>query len=382
MKTAYMLFKKPLRKMFCSFLFLVLSFSAQAQDTTISRQTVFSNPVFIILLSVIVLLLIVILVLKNIVVAAAQFKVEQDNKISHKTTTGSKLLLVLVVCCIFSQSYFAQNLNPIHNQSTNYFGLDAFTFYLMLSIIGIEILIAYILYNMSMQLLGEQDRKLGVLKANTLVKQTTFFEKINASVDLDAESEITFNHDYDGIKELDNALPPWWKYGFYLSIIFAVIYMVHYHVMYTGKLQVAEYKEQNIQAKLAIEEYRKHAVQFIDENNAKPLTDKISLESGNTIFIQHCAACHGRVGEGGLGPNLTDDYWLHGGRFKDIFKTIKYGWPEKGMKAWQQDLSAKEINEVVSYLISIHGTHPPKSKEKEGDLYIMPNTKDSILYKN
>jgi cytochrome c oxidase cbb3-type subunit 3 len=106
--------------------------------------------------------------------------------------------------------------------------------------------------------------------------------------------------------------------------------------------------------------------------------DEGSLASGKTIFMDNCAACHGRAGEGGVGPNLTDDYWLHQGGIKDIFKTIKYGWPEKGMKSWQQDLGAKQIHEISSYIKSLHGTNPANAKEKQGELYKETIGNDSI----
>jgi cytochrome c oxidase cbb3-type subunit 3 len=126
-----------------------------------------------------------------------------------------------------------------------------------------------------------------------------------------------------------------------------------------------------------MEEYRKKAANLIDENNATLLTDGESLASGKSIFMDNCSACHGRAGEGGVGPNLTDAYWLHKGGIKDVFKTIKYGWPEKGMKSWQQDLGAKQIHEVASYIKSLYGTNPPNAKEKQGDLYSDEKLNDS-----
>ncbi|HSC37770.1 MAG TPA: c-type cytochrome, partial [Chitinophagaceae bacterium] len=93
------------------------------------------------------------------------------------------------------------------------------------------------------------------------------------------------------------------------------------------------------------------------------------LEGGKTVFLQNCSPCHGKSGEGVVGPNLTDDYWLHGGGVKDIFKTIKYGWPEKGMKSWKDDLSPTQIAQLSSFIKSLRGTHPPNGKEQQGELY-------------
>jgi cytochrome c oxidase cbb3-type subunit 3 len=209
------------------------------------------------------------------------------------------------------------------------------------------------------------------------VKQPSIIEKLNASVAVEKEEDIMLDHNYDGIRELDNNLPPWWKYGFYITIVWAVIYMIHFHVSNTGKLQLAEYEDQLAIAKAQVEEYRKKAANLVDENNAVLLTDQASLAAGQSVFMDNCAACHGRAGEGGVGPNLTDDYWLHSGSIGAVFKTIKYGYPEKGMKAWQQDLGAKQIHEVSSFIMSLRGTNPANAKEKQGELYINSAVVDS-----
>ena len=93
--------------------------------------------------------------------------------------------------------------------------------------------------------------------------------------------------------------------------------------------------------------------------------------------MDNCAACHGSAGEGGVGPNLIDDYWVHSGGIKEIFKTIKYGWPEKGMKSWQQDLGAKQIHEVACFIKSLHGSNPPNQKDKQGEFYKEKTVNDS-----
>src|SRR5690606_25602191 len=146
------------------------------------------------------------------------------------------------------------------------------------------------------------------------------------------EQTIMLDHDYDGIRELDNVLPPWWKYGFYVTILVAVIYMVVYHVTDSLPLQKAEYEASLKKAEADVAEYMKNASSNVDETSVKMLTDATDLEAGKEIHSMSCVACHGRFGEGGVGPNLTDDYWMHKGGIADIFKSIKYGWPDKGMK--------------------------------------------------
>ena len=113
----------------------------------------------------------------------------------------------------------------------------------------------------------------------------------------------------------------------------------------------------------------KKSANKVDENTVVYLTDATSLGEGKKIFTTICAACHLADGGGSVGPNLTDDYWLHGGGIKDIFKTIKYGWPEKGMKSWKDDYTPVQIAQLASYVKSLHGTKPGKPKEPQGVLY-------------
>jgi cytochrome c oxidase cbb3-type subunit 3 len=251
------------------------------------------------------------------------------------------------------------------------------TFFSLLTIICFELFVAWRLYVVAMQQLGVAERR--KLAAQTKKKEKfirpSLIDKMNASVAIENEEDIMMDHDYDGIKELDNNLPPWWIYGFYFTIIFAVVYLFHFHVTHTGKLQLAEYNEQIEQGKRDVEAYRKKAANLVDENNATVLTDGGSLSAGKATFSTNCAACHGEKGEGGVGPNLTDDYWIHQGDIKDIFKTIKYGYAEKGMKSWEQDLGARQIHEVASYIKSLRGTNPANAKEKEGELYVEKGAK-------
>jgi cytochrome c oxidase cbb3-type subunit III len=179
-----------------------------------------------------------------------------------------------------------------------------------------------------------------------------------------AKDVIHSTHDFDGIQEYDNDLPPWWKYMFYVTIVFAVGYMLHYHVFRTGMLQEEEYEMEMQQAALI-------ASQNVEDPNAvtnfEVLTDAGALESGKSLYIQNCAACHGQNGEGTVGPNLTDEYWIHGGDVNDIYRTIKFGVPSKGMVPWQGKLTKDQMLEVSSYIISLKGTNPPNAKEAQGE---------------
>ena len=346
------------------------SATAQQNDQAVEPTSVFSNPMFIALLSIAIILLLIIIVFADMVKAGISYQADKEKK---KTFCGKVIKMVIVLVVFGAGTLSAQpGEGTVLPGSTSYwFGLDGFTFYMMLSVIGIELLVVWGLYSVSMQLFEVKERaeqkKEKAQKAG--VKTPSLIEKINASVSIEQEAAIMLDHNYDGIQELDNDLPPWWKYGFYLTIVFSIIYLVHFHVINTGKLQLGEYEDQLATAKVNLEAYKKKAANLVDESNVMFLNDAASLGSGKLIYMDNCAACHGRAGEGGVGPNLTDDYWLHMGGIKDIFKTIKYGWPEKGMKAWQQDLGAKQINEVASYVKSLYGSKPANAKEQQGELY-------------
>lgn len=178
---------------------------------------------------------------------------------------------------------------------------------------------------------------------------------------------ILMDHDYDGIQELDNHLPPWWKYLFYLTVVFGVVYVLVYHVFGTMPLQEKEYQ-------LAMEEAAREAemrlanveIADIDESNVEFVSDDAALTEGATLFNRHCVVCHGGAGEGGIGPNLTDPFWIHGGEVSEIFTVIKYGVQEKGMIPWQTTLNPEQMQNVTSYIITLEGTNPPNAKAPEG----------------
>jgi cytochrome c oxidase cbb3-type subunit 3 len=194
-----------------------------------------------------------------------------------------------------------------------------------------------------------------------------WFDSINNSVAIEQEKDVMLDHDYDGIRELDNQLPPWWKWGFVLTIIWAFIYISYFHVFHAAPLSAGEYENEMADAKIAKDAYMKTAKNNVDENTIK--FDPSYVADGQKIFSENCVACHGAKGEGGVGPNLTDNYWLHGGKINDIFKTVKYGWPANGMKSWQTDLSAMQIAQVVCYVKSLKGSNPPNPKAPQGDPY-------------
>lgn len=183
---------------------------------------------------------------------------------------------------------------------------------------------------------------------------------------IEEEKDIMLEHEFDGITELDNPTPAWFMYLFYASIAIAVGYMLTYHVFDWGKLQDEEYAVEMEEAELAKKAFLAKSANLIDENTVKESIDASVISTGQIIYNANCIACHGDKGQGLVGPNLTDEYWLHGGKINDIFKSVKYGIPEKGMIAWGKSLSPKQISEVSNFIKSLKGTNPAGAKAPQG----------------
>jgi len=189
----------------------------------------------------------------------------------------------------------------------------------------------------------------------------------------DDEGELLLDHDYDGIKELDNNLPPWWVYLFYACIVFAAVYLVRFEIM-GGDDQETELKNEMAQAQIEIAEYKKTAPDTMDENSVTLLTDAADLAAGKAIFTANCVACHRADAGGQIGPNLTDDKWILGGGIKNIFHTLVNGGRDgKGMISWKGTLKPKQMQEVASYVISLQGSNPKDPKAPEGEVWVDPN---------
>ncbi len=174
------------------------------------------------------------------------------------------------------------------------------------------------------------------------------------------------DHEYDGIQELDNKLPGWWLWLFYITIIWAVIYMVNMFILDVSDLQAEEYAYEMKEAAL---KYKASKPQQPGTAELVVLTDEASMTKGKAIYDLHCSVCHLSKGEGLVGPNFTDKYWIHGGSLEDIIEIINVGVPEKGMISWKQQLSPEQILQVSSYILSMQGTNPPNQKEPQGDIY-------------
>lgn len=240
-------------------------------------------------------------------------------------------------------------------------------------IIAIEIT-ASAINNITYNLLTEEEKAKLEAEENLSLQEKPWFkdlmQKLTRTQPMEKEGEIILHHDYDGIKELDNNLPPWWVYLFYGCIAFALIYFVRFEMM-GGDNQEMELQKELAQAKIEVEEYMKTAPDLMDEKTVTLLTEPADLEIGKTIFANNCAACHRADAGGQIGPNLTDEQWILGGGIKNLFHTINNGGRDgKGMIAWKGTLKPKEMQKVASYIISLKGSNPVDPKAPEGEVWV------------
>lgn len=220
-------------------------------------------------------------------------------------------------------------------------------------------------------LINAQNNRIAVAEGRIIESTWTrlYHQYVYKPTPMTQERDIMLDHDYDGIRELDNSMPPWWLYSFYAAIAFSVVYMGIFVSSDTALRQIPEYKAEMAAAQIAVEEYLATQADLVDETNAELLTDAAALARGEETYTTYCVACHAADGGGGVGPNLTDNYWIHGdGTIRPIFTTVKHGVPEKGMIAWKAQLSASQIHEVSSFVATLQGNTPAAPKEPQGDL--------------
>lgn len=251
--------------------------------------------------------------------------------------------------------------------------VSVFLFVFLFLLIAIEITISAIDKITYQLLTDEQKAKLEASSAISFT-ESQWYEKLVKSLTksepIENEGQLLLDHDYDGIKELDNNLPPWWVYLFYACIVFSIVYLVRFEIMGADD-QEMELKKEMAQAKIEVAEYMKTAPDLMDEKTVTLLTDGADLAEGKTIFETNCAACHRADAGGQIGPNLTDDNWVLGGGIKNLFHTVTNGGRDgKGMIAWKGTLKPKEIQKVASYIISLKGSNPADAKAPEGEVWV------------
>jgi cytochrome c oxidase cbb3-type subunit III len=365
---------RPLYKYFV-LLVTVFAMHLQAAFAQAATSSSMNNPLVVTFVVIMLLLLLVIGILANILINVAKGN-STKNKKENKLPGAASLTIFLL---LLSQTVFAQSdattiATPIVANTIG--GMDSFAFYVVISVLAAElIVILAMLFNIKTLMVTEEQQQAKteaqLVKAAKKATASNWWDRINKLRPISQEAALDLGHEYDGIRELNNRLPPWWLYGFYISILFAVIYLWRFHVSHDGLTGAQEYETAVAKANIDIQEYLKTKGEAVDENTVTLLTDANDIAAGKAIFTDpsKCVACHGAEGGGNaVGPNLTDNYWLNGGGVKDIFKTIKYG-TSKGMRSWKDDLSAKQIAQLTSFIKSINGTKPANPKEPQGELY-------------
>lgn len=358
----------PIKKIIarlCSLFVICLPLTAMADGP--KKPSDISNPIALIFLAVIVGLLIVICLLAGIIISTARTYAERYKK---NNTAGIGKTILILALCFASAPLMAQDSTSVATEAIKPpVALSNMSLYALVATVFVEIIIILgLLLNLRSLLAKEKEavEVIAVIEKESFWKR--MWNKMNNFKSLKEEASLDLEHSYDGIRELDNRLPPWWLYGFYLTIIVAVIYLWRYHVSHSAPSSIEEYTIAVQKAEVEKEAYLKKSAGNVDENTVSML-DATGIEAGKKIFTTNCAPCHGPDGGGVVGPNLTDDYWLHGGNIKDVFKTIKYGVPEKGMKSWKDDFSPVQIAQLSSFIKSLHGTKPATPKEPQGEIY-------------
>jgi cytochrome c oxidase cbb3-type subunit 3 len=333
-----------------------------AETAVKANASIYSNPLFIAMASLCAVLLMVIFILSAVLKTAVKTKIRE--LLSNKATP-----IILLMTMLSSNSLFAQTSVASSNiyESSPISGMHPLGFLALFLMLILELFVILWLCLMIMRIIVKQEQ-LAANKAGEQVEKVSWFSKVLGVAPVETDKDVLLDHDYDGIKELDNNLPPWWKYGFYLTIITSIVYMVSYHVTHSANSSEEEYNAEIAQAEASVNAYRAKMAMNVDETNAQYLADAGKIATGKAIFVKNCAVCHGPEGQGLVGPNFTDKHWLYGNKPGDLFKIVKNG-TNKGMKAWKDELSPVDIQNVISFIHTLQGTQPANPKAAEGDLY-------------
>lgn len=327
----------------------------------------YNLTVFNWLLFLTVILVIVIIVLSGSIIVFVKSDYFKQ-KVAEKSNTAM-IAIILTVSALFS-SFNASALTFIRAGEGEKDGpwllVENMDLIGLLTINIILMFVVIYLRSLFNQMVAMTKKEAELTTEQPIVSET--FTKINAiltdAVPIEEEHKILMDHEYDGIQELDNNLPPWWVWGFVACIIFAFVYLINYHVLGVSDLQIKAYEKEMEQAQKDIDAYLSKMAMNVDETNATLMTEKSDLAAGKTIFDNNCTICHKSKGEGDVGPNLTDKNWVYGYDVKDIFYSVKKGRPA-GMPEHASKLNPVQIQQVASYVLSLPSV---KGKEPQGDI--------------
>ncbi len=250
-----------------------------------------------------------------------------------------------------------------------FYVITGFIFVVAILVIIVALYMLQVINYMTQQAAKEKAEKLGVAYTVEPTVWQKLWQQSNDFVPVEKEKDIMMAHDYDGIRELDNHLPPWWTGLFYATIVFSIIYMLFFHVFNTLPLSTQEYENELTVAQEQMKKFQaSNPVAAIDETNVEATTDAIALREGKQVFLNNCASCHRKDAGGDIGPNLTDEYWLHGGDIRSIFKTVRHGVKGTNMIAWEGFISPEKMKNVASYVLTLQGSNPANPKKPEGQI--------------
>lgn len=324
---------------------------AAAPDPTIYEQLGMTSTQLFLVMMIFTILLVIFAI-----VSAVSLKNATNFWMKQKGGPGAKMILLLVFLGLTGTSFGAE---PLENPTLEIpFSNEAFYIWLTFDLF----LVFFILFMLNTM--------------NSLVKNVVPMKKrkpfwakwskaLTDAAPIESEASILLDHDYDGIKELDNNLPPWWKYGFYLTIVWAIFYF-GYYMFFGGPLQEEEYLTSMAEGEAEVAQYIADHPELVTADNVELMTDEKSLSEGRTIFTERCVVCHMEGGRGGVGPNLTDEFWIYDGDIRGVFTTVSEG-AQNGMIAWKTQLNAREIQSVSSYLLQLDPILPPEGQEPKGD---------------
>lgn len=349
---------------------LTITFATYAQDAAANASGTSINWLEILLIATAIVLVFVIWGMGQVVLILGK-KLHEKHKASL-TKAATVIIGLFAYANTQAQDAAAADATAKVVETANYGGLSSLEFWSLASVIIVEalviILLAFLGRRMYRSLSGETEKAKQATEASSFAAWWKRMDEkfMTKAVPVEKEADVLLDHDYDGIKELDNALPPWWKYGFYITVVVAVIYIFNFHVFGYGQNPEQEYLAEMEAGKKMEEAYKAKTKNLVDENNVT-LSDAAGIAEGAKLYQQSCVACHGAKGEGGIGPNLTDEYWIHGGAMNDIYKTIKLGYPDKGMQSWESMFTPVQMKDLSSYVKSIKGTNPPNAKAPQGE---------------
>ncbi|MDX1652557.1 MAG: c-type cytochrome [Brumimicrobium sp.] len=351
-----------------------------AENVTNVPDYSLNQTLFYVLITVIALLLLSIFIISKStseIIKSDKFR-NKLLEINKKRNSQGNKLSGLIMILFTGYSFQAAALSAAERETST----EKFSIYVENSDIYVLLTIALLLLGFLLHTVRMFYKILGLIQpkktpqavaeerfARNEKRQRTLTKILTAAVPVEEEYKIDTGHEYDGIRELDNRMPPWWLAGFFISIVFAVIYMFHYHVFKTGDLQEVEYAKIVKTENAKVKEYLKAQAMDVDETNATLMTDRADLRAGKSLFINNCAVCHKENGSGEVGPNLTDEYWIYGGDIKDLFGVVKKGTPN-GMPDHQSKFNPIEIQQVSSFVLTLDKiTQQMGGKEPEGKKY-------------